>query len=71
MVERPFTPLYGIDSEGKMELWVKRYDGGEVGRWLHARQAGETIEVRGPTETLRWPWPVGTEWDEVVLVSLA
>lgn len=33
-VERPYTPLHGIDEKGQMVLWVKRYQTGEVSRWL-------------------------------------
>ncbi|KAI1795136.1 ferredoxin reductase-like protein [Ganoderma leucocontextum] len=65
-VERSFTPLEGMDSEGQMRFWVRRYENGEVGRWLHSKKAGETIEIRGPLKT--WPWRVG-EWDEVIMIS--
>jgi cytochrome-b5 reductase len=65
-VERPYTPLFGID-EGVIKLWVKRYPRGEVGRWLHSKQAGDTIEIRGPLKT--FPFREG-EWDEIVMVYL-
>ena len=64
-VERPFTPLEGMDSEGRMKFWVKKYEKGEVGRWLHSKKAGDTIEIRGPLKT--WAWRPD-EWDEVVMV---
>ncbi|KAM5540413.1 hypothetical protein V8D89_005871 [Ganoderma adspersum] len=65
-VERPFTPLEGVNSEGQMRFWVKKYDNGEVGRWLHSKKAGETIEIRGPLKT--WSWRAD-EWDEIIMVS--
>ena len=65
-VERPYTPLYGIDEHGHMVFWIKKYPKGEVGRWLHAKQAGQTIELRAPLAT--WKWQDNT-WDEVVMVS--
>ncbi|KAI0638082.1 ferredoxin reductase-like C-terminal NADP-linked domain-containing protein [Trametes polyzona] len=65
-VERPFTPLEGIDSEGRMKFWIKRYERGEVGRWLHSKKVGDKIEIRGPLKT--WPWQEG-EWDEVIMIS--
>ncbi|KAI0719654.1 ferredoxin reductase-like protein [Cerioporus squamosus] len=65
-VERPFTPLEGMDSEGRMKFWVKRYEKGEVGRWLHSKKPGDKIEIRGPLKT--WPWREG-EWDEVIMIS--
>jgi hypothetical protein len=66
-VERPYTPLFGIDEEGTIKLWVKRYQRGEVGRWLHSKKAGDTIEIRGPLKT--FPFEVA-KWDEVVMVYL-
>ncbi|KAI0375540.1 ferredoxin reductase-like C-terminal NADP-linked domain-containing protein [Pilatotrama ljubarskyi] len=65
-VERPFTPLEGVDSEGRMKFWIKRYEKGEVGRWLHSKKVGDKIEIRGPLKT--WPWQ-GDEWDEVIMIS--
>jgi hypothetical protein len=67
MLERPFTPLRGVSAGGTLELWVKAYPGGEVGRWLHARAPGDVVELRGPVQTLAWPFGAG-DWDEVVLV---
>ncbi len=67
-VERPYTPLFGIDEGGVIKLWVKRYPRGEVGRWLHSKQAGDTIEIRGPLKT--FPFREG-KWDEVVMVYLS
>lgn len=66
-VERPYTPLESIDEDGNMTFWIKRYPKGEVGRWLHSKQAGDAVELRGPLKT--WPWNEG-EWNEVVLVRL-
>ncbi|KAL0573723.1 hypothetical protein V5O48_008242 [Marasmius crinis-equi] len=65
-VERPYTPLEGLDSEGRMRFWIKRYPRGEVGRWLHSKKCGEDIELRGPLQT--WTWKEDT-WDEVVMIS--
>ncbi|KAK1222956.1 hypothetical protein PQX77_014156 [Marasmius sp. AFHP31] len=65
-VERPYTPLEGIDSEGRMQFWVKKYPRGEVGRWLHTKKDGDDIELRGPLQT--WAWQDG-KWDEVVMIS--
>lgn len=65
-VERPYTPLYGIDEHGHMVFWIKKYPKGEVGRWLHAKQPGDKIELRAPLAT--WQWKDDT-WDEVVMVS--
>lgn len=67
-VERPYTPLYGIDESGRMEFWIKKYPKGEVGRWLHSKAVGDTIELRGPLST--WHWKEDA-WDEVIMVNLS
>lgn len=64
-VERPYTPLEGIDARGRMKFWIKKYDKGEVGRWLHGKKVGNRIELRGPLST--WVWD-DNKWDDVVLV---
>lgn len=67
-IERPYTPLTGIDADtGEMRFWVKRYDDGEVSRWICSRTVGDTVEVRGPV--LTWS-AVGVKdaFDEIVLV---
>ncbi|PPQ83260.1 hypothetical protein CVT25_003999 [Psilocybe cyanescens] len=65
-VERPYTPLTGIDENGHIVFWIKKYPKGEVGRWLHTKHMGEGIEFRGPLKT--WPWKEDT-WDEIVMIS--
>lgn len=64
-VERPYTPLEGIDDCGRMTFWIKKYSDGEVGRWLHSKNVGDTVELRGPVKT--WNWQDGV-WDDVVMV---
>lgn len=65
-VERPYTPIQGIDDDGRLIFWVKKYPHGEVGRWLHSKHVGDQVELRGPLTT--WAWKED-EWDEVVMVS--
>ncbi|KAF4619909.1 hypothetical protein D9613_005535 [Agrocybe pediades] len=65
-VERAYTPLNGLESDGSMLFWVKKYPKGEVGRWLHSKQPGDKIELRGPLKT--WPWKAD-QWDEIVMIS--
>jgi cytochrome-b5 reductase len=68
-VERPYTPLEGIDKDGNIKLWVKKYPKGEVGRWLHSKKPGERIEIRGPLQTwLHESHP--KEWDEIIMVRV-
>jgi len=65
-VERPYTPLEGVDEQGRMRFWIKKYEKGEVGRWLHSKSIGDTIEIRGPLKT--WLWQDNV-WDDVVMIS--
>ncbi|KAG5639257.1 hypothetical protein H0H81_004918 [Sphagnurus paluster] len=65
-VERPYTPLEGIDLDGRMLFWIKKYHKGEVGRWLHSKNPGDKIELRAPLTT--WAWKE-EEWDEIVMIS--
>ncbi|KIJ19971.1 cytochrome-b5 reductase [Paxillus involutus ATCC 200175] len=67
-VERPYTPLEGVDENGCMKFWIKKYDHGEVGRWLHSKRVGDAIEIRGPVKTWLSSWQHG-DWDELVLIS--
>ena len=64
-VERPYTPIEGLDKKGQMTFWIKKYPNGEVGRWLHSKNVGTVVEVRGPVKN--WIWQDGV-WDEVVMV---
>ncbi|KAL4081930.1 hypothetical protein V8B97DRAFT_2002021 [Scleroderma yunnanense] len=66
-VERPYTPLQGIDEDGHMSFWIKKYDRGEVARWLHSKQPGSSIEIRGPLKT--WVWRDDDTWDDIIMVS--
>ncbi|KAI6047114.1 hypothetical protein EDC04DRAFT_2556717 [Pisolithus marmoratus] len=65
-VERPYTPLEGVNESGSMSFWIKKYDHGEVARWLHSKQLGSSIELRGPVKT--WTWKDDT-WDDIIMVS--
>jgi len=66
-VERPYTPLSGIEADGKMVFWVKKYAGGEVSNWISRRKRNENVGVRGPV--LQWDWRSGP-WDEIIMVRL-
>lgn len=63
-IERSYTPLQSpeqADFEGKLDLLVKRYADGEMGRYLHGLTVGEGVEVRGWIKS----------WDETWMKSLA
>ncbi|KDR83402.1 hypothetical protein GALMADRAFT_56102 [Galerina marginata CBS 339.88] len=65
-VERPYTPLNGLDNSGHMSFWIKKYPKGEVGRWIHTKSPGDGIEIRGPLKT--WPWKEDA-LEEIVMIS--
>jgi cytochrome-b5 reductase len=64
-IERPYTPLEGVDDKRQIKLWVKMYPDGEVGKWLHSKKPGNAIEIRGPVQTHLWK---NDGWDEVIMV---
>lgn len=65
-VQRPYTPLDGIDDNGNVTFWIKRYEDGEVSRWLHGKHVGDELEVRGPVRTVDFK---DGDYDEVIMVS--
>lgn len=44
------------EDEGRMVLLVKKYNDGEVSRWLHRMPVGSTVELRGPFVGHRFPY---------------
>ncbi|CEL59667.1 NADH-cytochrome b5 reductase 2 OS=Ustilago maydis (strain 521 / FGSC 9021) GN=MCR1 PE=3 SV=1 [Rhizoctonia solani AG-1 IB] len=65
-VQRPYTPLKGIDDNGNMDFWIKRYADGEVSRWLHSKSEGDELEVRGPVRTFDFK---DGDYDEIIMIS--
>ncbi|KAF8897272.1 hypothetical protein BD779DRAFT_363540 [Infundibulicybe gibba] len=49
-----------------MQFWIKKYPKGEVGRWLHTKNTGDQVEIRGPLMT--WPWNEDA-WDDIIMIS--
>lgn len=67
-IERPYTPLYSdplYGFEAPVELLIKRYDDGELGKYAHRLKEDQKVELRGPNITWQGPKP-----DHFVLVSL-
>ena len=56
---------FARDGPGDVELLVKRYDTGELSRWMHRLGPGDEVRVRGPVVT--WDYREGA-FDEVVFV---
>jgi hypothetical protein len=66
-VQRPYTPLNGIDDDGHIAFWVKRYSDGEVSRWLHRKNVGDELELRGPVRTFDFK---DGDYDDIIMVCL-
>lgn len=64
-IERAYTPLEGVSDNGEIIFWIKKYDHGEMGRWLHERESGSVIEVRRPERT--WEGNI-YDYDHVIMV---
>lgn len=67
-IERPYTPLYSDALDGAhfytpLELLIKRYPDGELGRYAHRLGSKTEVELRGPVVTWQGPQP-----DHFVLV---
>lgn len=44
------------DKQGTMCLYVKKYDDGEVSRYIVKKQVGEELELRGPNIEYKFPY---------------
>ncbi|EPQ29198.1 uncharacterized protein PFL1_03485 [Pseudozyma flocculosa PF-1] len=56
-IERAYTPLYDtlpgshVGAGPHLDLIIKRYPDGELGRYAHRLAPGHQVEVRGPVDT--------------------
>lgn len=71
-IERAYTPLYAEalssgSARSPIELLIKRYSDGELGRYAHRLSVHDTVEVRGPEVT--WQGR-RSEIDELILVGI-
>ncbi|KAK4701549.1 cytochrome-b5 reductase, partial [Phenoliferia sp. Uapishka_3] len=70
-IQRPYTPLsfapFASDGSTEVELLVKRYDTGELSRWMHRLQVGDEVKVRGPVVT--WDYRPDAVDDVVFIVG--
>ncbi|KAM0756512.1 ferredoxin reductase-like protein [Meredithblackwellia eburnea MCA 4105] len=68
-IQRPYTPLdaasFTSSGTGTVDILLKRYDQGELSRWMHRLGPGDEVRVRGPVNN----WTVPEEGiEEVVFV---
>lgn len=53
-VVRSYTPVSPPDTKGFFDLLVRVYDGGQMSQHLAALQPGDTVEMRGPTGSMKY-----------------
>ena len=51
----PIINLQSPHEHGKMVLYIKKYDQGEVARWIYKRPIGSELELRGPFIEYEFP----------------
>lgn len=55
--EAPLVRMMGsATDEGRMSLLIKRYEDGEMSRYLHSLPVGSDIDVRGPFVDCKFPY---------------
>ncbi|KAF9566942.1 cytochrome-b5 reductase [Agrocybe pediades] len=65
-VVRPYTPVSPPDVPGELTLLVKRYENGNMSKYMHSMKEGDTLAIKGPIE--KFPYKVN-EFDEVALLG--
>lgn len=53
-IMRPYTPINDPVEDKRIDLVVKKYKEGTMSRFLHAKKAGDKVEVRGPVRELEY-----------------
>lgn len=53
-VVRSYTPVSPPGTKGFFDLLVRVYDGGKMSQHLAALQPGDTVEMRGPTGSMKY-----------------
>jgi cytochrome-b5 reductase len=67
---RAYTPVHSTEKDQEtFQLLIKRYEDGQVSRFMHSARPGKKIEMRGPV--LVWPGSRQdlNQWDEIGMVS--
>ncbi|KAF9430288.1 NADH-cytochrome b5 reductase [Podila epigama] len=67
---RAYTPVhYSLKDQPVIQFLVKRYNEGQVSRFMHAARVGQKIEMRGPV--MIWPAsrPELEQYDEIGMIA--
>ncbi|KAG0004666.1 hypothetical protein BGZ80_000595 [Entomortierella chlamydospora] len=67
---RAYTPVHSTEKDQQtFQLLIKRYNEGQVSRFMHSAKPGQKIEMRGPVVI----WPGGRsdleQWDEIGMIA--
>jgi len=65
-IVRPYTPISSPDLKGELVLLIKRYENGNMSKYIHSLKEGETLGMKGPIE--KFPYKAN-EFDQVVLIG--
>ncbi|KAF9225294.1 ferredoxin reductase-like protein [Gyrodon lividus] len=63
---RPYTPISASDLEGELTFIIKKYETGNVSKYIHSLKPGDKLAVKGPLP--KWSWKMN-EFDEVGLIG--
>lgn len=65
-VIRPYTPVTAPNVEGKLELLIKRYEGGKMSQHIHGLKPGQSLAIKGPIPKFQYK---ANEFDEVAFIA--
>jgi cytochrome-b5 reductase len=65
-MQRPYTPISPSDLEGELTFIIKKYETGNVSKYIHSLKPGDKLAVKGPLP--KWTWKMN-ELDEVGLIG--
>lgn len=51
---RPYTPVSPSDLEGELTLLIKKYETGNVSKYIHSLKPGDKVAIKGPMP--KWQW---------------
>ncbi|KAF8203895.1 cytochrome-b5 reductase [Pholiota molesta] len=65
-VIRPYTPVSPPDAPGELTLLIKKYDTGNMSKYIHSLKEGDTLAIKGPIA--KFPYQAN-EFEEVALIG--
>ncbi|CAA7265856.1 unnamed protein product [Cyclocybe aegerita] len=63
---RPYTPISPPDAPGELTLLVKRYETGNMSKYIFGLKEGDTLALKGPITKLPYQ---ANEFDEIALIG--